>query len=311
MPGEDGRIYPQVFHELESTVFDALLRAFAAYLAEATGGKAPQHRSLGRSSYIEAAVVADRELARISHSFDFLLGVSPINTVEQFERCRDSDLPEPEFHYRPLTVDPGMAKRALYAIDLRAVEDPVLETLFRGKQQELDLQLTMLQCRNTPPFRHASVMLYGGVEADLLADAKAILARVDDAPPAAGDCRIDAHEVRDAALAMLARYRHKVPAFKAEVCLREDLAPGLMVSGKRVLVSTATRMRRSRLDALLQHEIGVHVLTCINGGQQGLGIFGAGLAGYEGIQEGLGVFAEYLSGGLTASRLRQIGRAHV
>lgn len=303
VPGEDGRIYPQVFHELESTVFDALLRAFAAYLAEATGRKAPQHRSLGRSSYIEAAVVADRELARISRSFDFLLGVSPINTVEQFERCRGRDLPEPEFHYRPLTVDPGMAKRALYAIDLRAVEDPVLETLFREKQQELDLQLTMLQCRNTPPFRHASVMLYGGVEAGLLADAKAILGRVDDAP-APGDCRIDADDVLEAAQSMLARYRRKVPEFKAEVCVREDLAPGLMVSGNSVLVSTATRMRRSRLDALLQHEIGVHVLTCINGGQQGLGIFGAGLAGYEGIQEGLGVFAEYMAGGLTTSRLR-------
>lgn len=303
VPGEDDRIYPQLFHELESTVFDALLRAFAAYQSSLSGNPPPQHRSLGRSRYIEAAVVADRELARISRSFDFLLGVSPINTVEQFEHCRGDELPEPEFRYRPLTVDPGLAKRALHAIDLRAVEDPVLETLFQEKQRELDLQLTMLQCRNTPPFRHASVMLYGTVEADLLADAREILAQVADAA-AQDDCRVDAVEVHDAALDMIARYRHKVPAFKAEVCLREDLAPGLMVSGNRVLVSTATRMQRSRLDALLQHEIGVHVLTCINGGQQGLGIFGAGLAGYEGVQEGLGVFAEYLAGGLTASRLR-------
>jgi uncharacterized protein (TIGR02421 family) len=48
----------------------------------------------------------------------------------------------------------------------------------------------------------------------------------------------------------------------------------------------------------------VHVLTAVNGNQQGLGIFGAGLAGYEGIQEGLGVFAEYAVGGLTPARLR-------
>lgn len=303
VPGGDGRIYPQVFHELETRVFDALLRAFAAYQAEATGGPAPQHRSLGRSRYIEAAVIADRELARISRSFDFLLAVSPINTVDQFERCGHDESPDPVFRYRPLTVDPGMAKRALHAIDLRAVEDPVLEALFRGKQQELDLQLTMLQCRNTPPFRHASVMLYGGVDAGLLEDARAILSRVADAPTADA-CEVDATEVRDAARAMIARYRHKVPAFEADACLRDDLAPGLMVSGNQVLVSTATRMRRARLDALLQHEIGVHVLTCINGGQQGLGIFGAGLAGYEGLQEGLGVFAEYLAGGLTAARLR-------
>lgn len=302
VPGEDGRIYPQVFHELESRVFDALLRAFAAYLAAATGTPAPQHRSLGRSSYIEAAVVADRELARISRSFDFLLGVSPINTVEQLERYDGSG--EPQFRYRPLTVDPGLAKRALHAIDLRAVEDPVLETLFLGKQLELDLQLTMLRCRNTPAFRHASVMLYGAVEPELLEDARAILDAVHEDDAADDDAWVGAAAVRDAAQAMIARYRHKAQAFKADVFLREDIAPGLMVSGSSVLVSTATRMRRARVDALLQHEIGVHVLTCINGAQQGLGIFGAGLAGYEGMQEGLGVFAEYLAGGLTPERLR-------
>jgi len=63
-------------------------------------------------------------------------------------------------------------------------------------------------------------------------------------------------------------------------------------------------MTRARLDPLLQHEVGVHLLTCINGNQQGLGIFGTGLAGYEGVQEGLGVFAEFASGGLTVGRLR-------
>lgn len=303
VPGGHGGIYPQVFHELETRVFDALLRAAATFVAAGSGRPAPQHRSLGRSRYIEAAVVADRELARISRSFDFLLGVSPIDTVEQFERCRGQAAPEPRFRYRPLTVDPALAKRALHAIDLRAVEDPVLETLFQQKRQELDLQLTLLQCRNTPAFRHGSVMLYGAVEPALLADAHGILARVAE-PPAGDPEMVGAHEVGDAAQRMIARYRHKVPVFKADVCLREDLAPGLMVSGNSVLVSTATRMRRARLDALLQHEVGVHVLTCINGGQQGLGIFGAGLAGYEGVQEGLGVFAEYLVGGLTPARLR-------
>lgn len=302
-PGGDGGIYPQVFHELETRVFDALLRAAAAFVATGTHGPAPQHRSLGRSRYIEAAVVADRELARISRSFDFLLGVSPIDTIEQFERSHGHPAPEPRFRYRPLTVDPALAKRALHAIDLRAVEDPVLETLFQQKRQELDLQLGLLQCRNTPAFRHGSVMLYGAVESVLLDDARGILEHVSE-PPEDGADMVDAREVGDAAQRMIADYRHKVPVFKAEVCLREDLAPGLMVSGNSVLVSTATRMRRARLDALLQHEVGVHVLTCINGSQQGLGIFGAGLAGYEGVQEGLGVFAEYLVGGLTPARLR-------
>lgn len=312
VPGEE-RIYPQIFHELETRVLDALLQAFAAFVDATTPPRdslqpARPHRSLGRSRYIEAAVEVDRSLARISRSFDFLLGVSPINSMQAydlFEAGKRST--EPEFRYRPLSVNPNLAKRDLYAIDLRAVEDPVLETLFREKQQDLDQQLMMLQRRNTPAFRYVSLLQYGGVEAPLLAQAHAILSRVTerDDDRTAGSARVDCDAIRAAAEALIARYRHKVPEFKrAAVVLREDIPPGLMVSGESLLIATSTQMSLARLDALLQHEISVHLLTCINGNQQGLGIFGSGLAGYEGVQEGLGVFAEFVSGGLTAARLR-------
>src|SRR3546814_16622589 len=77
-----------------------------------------------------------------------------------------------------------------------------------------------------------------------------------------------------------------------------------MVSGRNLLISTATRMQRHRVDALLQHEVSIHLMTFINGDAQGLKIFRTGLAGYEGIQEGLGVFAESAVGGLTIQRSR-------
>jgi uncharacterized protein (TIGR02421 family) len=99
-------------------------------------------------------------------------------------------------------------------------------------------------------------------------------------------------------------YRKVYPQFTARVVLRDDLAAGMMVSGRKLLISTQTRMRRSRLDALLQHEISVHLLTYVNGDAQGLNIFRSGLAGYEGIQEGLAVFAECVVGGLSRARLR-------
>src|SRR3546814_20959209 len=77
-----------------------------------------------------------------------------------------------------------------------------------------------------------------------------------------------------------------------------------MVSGRNLLISTATRMQRRRVDALLQHEVSIHLLTFINGDAQGLKIFRTGLAGYEGIQEVLGVFAESAVVGLTIKRFR-------
>jgi len=299
------RIYPQLRHDLESAVFDALLQCFSAFVAATTPGERRHYRSLGRSRFVDAALQVDEELGRISRSFDFLLSVSPINTVQAWDRFQaDGCGKTPEFRYRPLTVSPELAKRRLYAIDLRAVEDPVLERLFGEKRRELDQQLLMLQCRNTPSFCYASLLQYGPVETALLELARAIL----DALPPVEACgpgnAIDCHEVRTAAEDVVARYRRQVPGFDCEVVLREDIAPGLMVSGQTLMVSTHTRMTRARLDALLQHEISVHVLTAVNGNRQGLGIFGTGLAGYEGIQEGLGVFAELLVEGLTHARLR-------
>jgi uncharacterized protein (TIGR02421 family) len=61
-----------------------------------------------------------------------------------------------------------------------------------------------------------------------------------------------------------------------------------------------------RVHALLQHEVGTHIVTHVNGSHQPLRLLGAGLADYEETQEGLAVFAEYLVGGLTARRLRQL-----
>src|SRR5690606_17407786 len=64
------------------------------------------------------------------------------------------------------------------------------------------------------------------------------------------------------------------------------------------------RVPAHRVDALLQHEIGTHVVTFANGSAQPLGLLATGLAGYEELQEGLAVLSEHLVDGLDTSRLR-------
>ncbi|MGX1690941.1 flavohemoglobin expression-modulating QEGLA motif protein [Brevundimonas naejangsanensis] len=307
-PGGEG-VFPGVLHDLQTGVLDALLHALCGVVAASSLPTPVHYRALGRRGFIRAARHVDHQLAEVAGRFDFLLSVSPINTAQAWEAFRDGGKDqEPIFHYRPLTVDASREKRALYAIDVDGVEDPVLETLFREKQQEIDLQLTLLQSRQTTRFRDASVMLYGRVDDRLADQAAAVLAALqakdpnptdeEDAPNIA-----DCHAVRDAATALVARYRKRLDDFKADISLRDDVA-GLMVSGPRLMISRHTRMRATRVDPLLQHEVSVHLLTYFTGKQQGLQIFRSGLAGYEGIQEGLGVFAEFAVGGLTRERMR-------
>lgn len=302
VPGKQ-TIYPQLMHELEIGIFDALLQAAHAFLSEISPDAPASHRALGRRSFIDAARSVDGKLLRVSTSFDFLLSVTPINSEQAFNQFKaDKAEKPPLFRYRPLTVDPDLAKRALYAIDLRRVEDPVLERLFAEKRREIDQQLTMLDCRNSSDFRHVSLTIYEPVEPELLASARDIL---DAVPPdrSRGDA-IGADAVRKAAETLIEDYRKSDPDFSGRIEVRKDIPAGLMVSGRTLMISQSTKMPANRLDPLLQHEVSVHLLTCVNGDAQGLKIFRTGLAGYEGIQEGLGVFAECAVGGLTPARLR-------
>ncbi|HET7710190.1 MAG TPA: tyrosine/phenylalanine carboxypeptidase domain-containing protein [Sphingomicrobium sp.] len=299
----DGDLYPQMFRDMSVRTGDALLKAACAF-ADITGQNPPAHyRALGRSAFLSAALAADKKLNAVATSFDFLLSLSPINTAEaQADFLGSGAERTPRFKYRPLEVDPDDAKRRLYKVDLAQLEDPLLESLFAEKRREIEQQLTMLATRNTPDFRAASMLQYGGVEASLLKDAEEVLA----APRAPRRRRkvIGASEVARAARALIGAYRSVDNGFDAKVEIREDLAAGLMVSGGTLMISTHTRMADYRLDALLAHEVSVHLLTWVNGRAQGLGIFRTGLAQYEGVQEGLGVFAEWAVGGLTPARLR-------
>ena len=298
----DGGEYPAIAHELSTGFGDAILRAACAFLDDGKN-KAPSHyRALGRSAYLAAALKADRKLDQVARSFDFLLSVSPIDTDKAFDRfIAEGEQKPPRFHYRPLTVDPDEAKRELYLIDFRALEDPLLEKLLGEKRHELDAQLTMLATRNTPAFQSASIFLYGSVSAEVLEDAVAILATGGTSQPR-GDS-VGSEKIAAAAAALAAAYRTIDPAFAPDIQVRDDIA-GLMVSGRKLFVGTNTIVPANRLEALLAHEVSIHLLTHFNGAVQRMAIFRTGLAGYEGIQEGLGVFAEWATGGLTRTRLR-------
>jgi uncharacterized protein (TIGR02421 family) len=306
VPGSKG-VYPELHDLVVANMVDSALQAVSAYL-KASGVEQPAtHRSLGRRVYIDAVARADRAIDDVASAFDFLLSVTPINAEPAWLEFQAGDFDRvPALLYRPLEFEVAASKRKLYSVSLDHLEDPLLTKLLSEKQQELDLQLSMLEARETPRFLELGRALYGSVEPSLAARARSIL---DKAPRGVSPARqkaLDADAVAAAARDMIADYRISYSDFDASVEIRGDLPAGLLVSRNRLLVSRDTILPSERLTALLSHEIGVHLLTYFNGDAQGLAIFRNGLAGYEGMQEGLAVLAEYLVGGMTAVRLRLI-----
>ena len=246
----------------------------------------------------------ERELSLVSESFRFVLDVTPVDVEEKRGDFLHGEIREPFFTYRELEDDPEVIGATLDAIDVDRVEDVALGHLLRAKHRELGLQLEMLRSRQTSRFLPLSEELYGSVDAGLLLQDEAILAQV--AVPADGsDERVDATRFAELAENELAYYRAIEPDIGVHIEIRPDVS-GVMVSGSVLLVSSATSVHTSRVNALLQHEVGTHLVTHINGGFQPIRMMATGLAGYEETQEGLAVFAEFLVGGLSAFRLRQL-----
>ena len=245
----------------------------------------------------------DRELADMASSIRFLLDVTPINLMEA-RRKFFSDGATPDFVYGPLVNDPMVIETRLTAIDTDSVEDAALARILTSKRRELALQLLMLQCRGSAQFLELSLQLYGPVSHALLGEAETLLADVPVPERESGD-PVDARAFARLAVAELERYRAVHPDLAAHVEVRDD-SSGVMVCDGNLLIAPTAVVGSHRVCALLQHEIGTHIVTYINGSCQPVRLLGAGLAGYDETQEGLAVFAEHLAGGLTGRRLRQL-----
>lgn len=305
---EEGTLYPMELEHLRREMSVALKKAFFVFVRNYTTMLMVDYRELGRRGVTEAVFRIDDALAKIEESFDFLLQVSPVNTHEAwrgFQKSRYSVAPR--FYYRPRPFDPALKKRELFLIELEQIEDPVLSDIFTQKRDEIDRKLTMLSDRETPAFLPGSLQVYGGVEPSLLEIAKAMMdaiasVSVDPAPKET----VDAVEMARAARREIAWYKTIYPDMNAKVEVRDDIASGAMVSNGNFLINRHSTFAKRRVEALIHHEIGTHVVTYYNGLSQPFKQLHTGLCGYDEMQEGIAVLAEYLCGGLTLSRLRTL-----
>jgi uncharacterized protein (TIGR02421 family) len=252
------------------------------------------------------AALVDAEMVRISRDLDWLRAVTPCGTQDLWDEFRSGNFRmAPRFHYREPGIDIAATRKRLLALPVREIEDPLFKALLAEKQRELERQLELVELRSTDGFLQASTDLFGTATPELHADALHILDAVAPSPNLTVQF-VDAERVTEAALKHFEHYRSKCPDFSANVRRSRNITAGLMVSHNTLFVSEHARIPRERLDALLHHEIGTHILTWHNGGHQPLHQLQSGLAHYDELQEGIGVLAEYLAGNLSSLRLRTL-----
>ena len=305
---ETGKIYPLLERRLYSGFSEVFKKSVYDFVKVQTNKKIASFQSLAKRSIKPEAWQIDKKLLEIDRQIHFLLLVSPVNTDaawKDFKKCNFKKVPV--FHYRMLPNDPELMKRALYNIKIEEIDDPTLGYLFRDKRAEVDKMLTMLNERETPGFLYGSLQLFGEVNKCLLKTAHEIL---DTFPVGEENARqpddyYSATEFAELARQELIYFQKQWAGVNTTVEIKDTITD-LMVDKGILNIPAKTKVPRKRAEALIQHEVGTHVLTYYNGKCQPLQLLSSGIPSYEQLQEGIAVLAEYLAGNLDTARMQML-----
>ena len=295
--------YYLVFKDFKRAFSGILRKSIFEFLRVQTSFDIENYQRLGSTAIDQAVWEVDNKLSAIEAKYQFLMLISPTNTLqakEEFIAKRHKI--NPKFLYRNLPVDPDRLKEELFSINLKDIEDPTLAFLYTEKREELEKQITMLKERGTKNFMYSSIRLFSSPGVDLYETAKYLLKTLP--PDSYEDVKwIDCYDLAKICVEEIEKYRKIYPELDAKVEVKHDIV-GMLVSRGQLYIGESFKVPEHRVQALVHHEVSTHVLTFYNGKMQPFGQMSSGFADYDELQEGLAVLAEYLVGGLTNNRLR-------
>lgn len=304
--GANQQILPIDLRHFREAISRSLSKTFFEFIRIHTLSKPTSFKISHPKKMLPLAWEIDQKLVRESQRFDFLLLITPTNSYDAWLQFKKGNYRKvPIFRYRPMPIDPDIIKRNLYNLHIEDLYDPSIAYLFRDKRKELDQMMSMLSERGKEGFLLGSMQVFGTVNEKLLEKAQAILTItvMDRENRPKEEDIVYAEEFAKLAQEELDYLKSQDPNFATTVRLRDDIY-GVMVNQGVLNISKQYSLPRNRVQALIQHEVGTHIVTYYNGKQQPFSLFRLGVPGYEKLQEGLAVLAEYLVGGLTNNRLR-------
>ena len=248
----------------------------------------------------------DNDIDRLVKKIELLSYVNPTNIETEKERFFASKyLSDPVFTYPNINFDRFNLHRELFSQPIEQIEDPEIRQLY---QDIIYAYSGLIECIETigegRKFYYNSLHSFGTPTEDDVENAKFIL-------------HFDDEDGQDE------QFLPKYNQFEAEQKFRDyskryDFSYNIKFSSKMsaiamVLNNTKTLVINenhmfsdNEIAVLTNHEIGVHMVTSMNGMLHPLKIFSHGFPNYEETQEGLAVFSEYMSNSLTVKRLKEL-----
>lgn len=299
-----GDIYPKIIRLLQQKLKQAILNNANFFSQTLTKWHHISTAKLLDKNVNETILKIDKVLYNLLKNFELLASVNPVNThieKKKFFSARYTSIPN--FKYNPIKINAFALKQKLLSIPIQDIQDISIRNLYESVVNSYFDKIDMLSTLDSGKFLYNSLRYFGRPSKKDLQNASYIML-LPDIP---GEAKKEpVHNVEHA----IEKFKEALEEYKIKAKIETSnkvIAKVLVLNSKRsILFQPNAKFRRKELNALIEHEIGIHMLTTTNSNNQQFKIFNIGLPVNTLTQEGLAVLAEYLSGNLTLARLKRI-----
>jgi len=301
LTGED---FPRIIKALQQQLKKAILENANFFSQSMTNWKFKRIGKLLDSKVEEGIQKVDAGMFRLLKNFELLAFVNPINvTPEKRKFFKNKATEAPKFKYSPIRINPYELKQELSQLRTQEITDISIRHLYESVINSYFDKIDLLASLNSPKFLYNSLRYFGRPSKNDLQNAQYLLSL----PPVAGESQrapsLGIEQAIQTFKEALLSY-----GFDSKIELSNKVISQVMVlnSKKTILFRPDAKFTRAEINALVEHEIGVHMVTTMNSGLQKLRLFNLGLPVNTMTQEGLAILSEYLSGNITMKRLKKI-----
>ena len=248
----------------------------------------------------------DNHIDALVKKIELLNYVNPTNIESEKKKFFNSKyLTDPIFTYPKIDFDKFSLHREFFKLSIDKIEDEKLKEFY---EEIIYFYSGLIQCIETigkgKKFYYNSLRSFGTPTENDVDNAKFILHFDNE------DENSDIFTPKYTANETEQFFREYSKKYNFTYLIQNSSAMGAIAmvsnSKKALVLNENHTFSENEINVLTNHEIGVHMVTTMNGLLHPLKIFSHGFPNNEETQEGLAVFSEYMSGNLTIKRLKEL-----
>lgn len=296
-----GEVYPVLIDRLAHLLKRAIVNTADQFIREHSKFIYIKKQQLLPSEISKAVLKFDKELFDTASRFEILNYVNPVN-IEQAKKefFKSKYTQNPKFIYKPLSINPFEFKRKLYSTNVEIIPDISLRMLYQDVIDAYADKVDLIASIGTDKFLYNSLRYFGEPGLHDINNANYIL-HCSSSIDTDYELNLLPEDVLQHFRQVLNDYGFQC---KLEIS-RQIISTVLILNNKRTIrIRKDALFSKNLLNALSEHEIGVHMLTTVNSRLQPLAVFRLGTPINTHTQEGLAIMSEYLSGNMSIRRMQ-------